>query len=188
MQRCWEKSPDRRPTFSDLVETISEYTEKIAGYLDISLYNPFVATYEEIRSPEDEQIVSDPDQVVRCMKNKDNKLKSTPCNSTLNSPVRSPYFTPRGSPRTSPMASPILSRNRPAPGILSWHASPQPHIGIRNHVETPSQTGEQTKIALNGRRLSVGAGPSSQVFHTPQRRLSASAAIQIKITESETDV
>ncbi len=188
MQRCWEKSPDRRPTFSDLVETISEYTEKIAGYLDISLYNPFVATYEEIRSPEDEQIVSDPDQVVRCMKNKDNKLKSTPCNSTLNSPVRSPYFTPRGSPRTSPMASPILSRNRPAPGILSWHASPQPHIGIRNHVETPSQTGEQTKISLNGRRLSVGAGPSSQAFHIPQRRLSASAAIQIKITESETDV
>ena len=185
MRRCWAKSPDRRPTFSDLVETISEYTEKIAGYLDISLYNPFIATYEEIRSPEEEQIVSDPDQVVRCMKNKGNQLRSTPCNSTLNSPVKSPYVTPRGSPRTSPMASPILSHNRPVPpGILSWHASPQPHIGMKN-LNTLSQTGGQTKIAPNGRRLSVGAGPSSQAFHPPQRRLSASAAVQIKITESD---
>ena len=40
MMSCWAKQPDDRPTFSEIVSRISDYTEAIAGYLDIN-FNPF---------------------------------------------------------------------------------------------------------------------------------------------------
>ena len=43
MMKCWAKQPDGRPSFSDIVISISKYTEVIAGYLDIN-FNPFKST------------------------------------------------------------------------------------------------------------------------------------------------
>ena len=50
MMNCWAKLPDERPSFSDIVSTISSYTELVAGYLDISCYNPFESIYASIDS------------------------------------------------------------------------------------------------------------------------------------------
>ena len=36
MCECWSEHPDGRPTFSDLVSTISERLEGLAGYMDFS--------------------------------------------------------------------------------------------------------------------------------------------------------
>ena len=36
MQQCWLEDADRRPHFRDLVTTISNMLESIAGYLDLS--------------------------------------------------------------------------------------------------------------------------------------------------------
>ena len=35
--QCWEQNPDDRPTFTDLVGTISTLLEEIAGYMDLSV-------------------------------------------------------------------------------------------------------------------------------------------------------
>ena len=45
MMKCWEKSPDERPSFADVVSAVSSYTELVAGYIDLSGYNPFESTY-----------------------------------------------------------------------------------------------------------------------------------------------
>ena len=37
---CWEKRPESRPTFSDIVSTLENYMESTVNYLDLSkLYN-----------------------------------------------------------------------------------------------------------------------------------------------------
>ena len=43
MFKCWNKDPKERPSFSALVNFISGFAEKTAGYLDVSNYNPFEA-------------------------------------------------------------------------------------------------------------------------------------------------
>ena len=40
MRKCWEMSPENRPSFKELTRTISKYIERIAGYLEIG-FNPF---------------------------------------------------------------------------------------------------------------------------------------------------
>ena len=45
MMKCWERLPDERPSFADVVSTVSSYTELVAGYIDLSGYNPFESTY-----------------------------------------------------------------------------------------------------------------------------------------------
>ena len=37
MKQCWKELPDKRPTFSELVTTISTSLEAIAGYLDLTV-------------------------------------------------------------------------------------------------------------------------------------------------------
>ena len=43
MLKCWNSDPNKRPPFSQLANSISEFAEKIAGYLDVRNYNPFEA-------------------------------------------------------------------------------------------------------------------------------------------------
>ena len=43
MVKCWNSDPKERPSFSALVNSISGFAEKTAGYLDVSNYNPLEA-------------------------------------------------------------------------------------------------------------------------------------------------
>ena len=43
MLKCWNSDPKERSSFSALVNSISGFAEKTAGYLDVSNYNPFEA-------------------------------------------------------------------------------------------------------------------------------------------------
>lgn len=199
MRQCWNKSAERRPTFGDLVETISDYAEKIAGYLDINNYNPFTATYEEIKPPDDEQA---PDQTKQSLGN-----QLTPCNSARASPhpsPSSPYFTPRGSPRTSPISSP--TRYFPNVPLLHFSAhSPQqgvshqpPQLPQRITIGGTVLTSNTNISGLGKRRVSLGTALntlSEEVARTSletnglngQRRLSMSTPttpVQITITNS----
>ena len=36
MNRCWAQSPDKRPSFQDLVGDITSMLDNVAGYLDLS--------------------------------------------------------------------------------------------------------------------------------------------------------
>ena len=43
MLKCWNSDPKGRPSFSALLNSISGFAEKTAGYLDVSNFNPFEA-------------------------------------------------------------------------------------------------------------------------------------------------
>ena len=38
MMWCWEMEPDKRPSFSTLVQTLTKSLEKMAGYLHIGAF------------------------------------------------------------------------------------------------------------------------------------------------------
>ncbi len=35
--QCWRKDPEERPSFKDLVQSLSTMLEQIAGYMDLSI-------------------------------------------------------------------------------------------------------------------------------------------------------
>ena len=37
MRSCWEREPEKRPQFSELVSTISSILESTAGYLELAM-------------------------------------------------------------------------------------------------------------------------------------------------------
>ena len=37
MQSCWKSEPEDRPQFSELVSTISDTLQSIAGYIELSM-------------------------------------------------------------------------------------------------------------------------------------------------------
>ena len=38
MRQCWELEPEKRPSFSSLVKSLSKFLERIAGYMDFSAF------------------------------------------------------------------------------------------------------------------------------------------------------
>ena len=38
MQHCWELDPKSRPSFSDLVSSLSQSLEAMAGYIDVGAF------------------------------------------------------------------------------------------------------------------------------------------------------
>ena len=36
---CWTESPDKRPSFQELVERVNSLLEGVAGYLDFSVFS-----------------------------------------------------------------------------------------------------------------------------------------------------
>ena len=38
MHQCWELEPEKRPSFSNLVKSVSKFLESIAGYVDFSTF------------------------------------------------------------------------------------------------------------------------------------------------------
>ena len=46
MMNCWSQVPQKRPCFSEIVANISNYTEDIAGYLDVN-FSPFGSTFNQ---------------------------------------------------------------------------------------------------------------------------------------------
>ena len=66
MIKCWEFEPENRPSFQELYKNTSSYSERIAGYLEVT-YNPFegaggstVQGKEEEEEEEEEKGVPDP--------------------------------------------------------------------------------------------------------------------------------
>ena len=45
MTKCWQYDPADRPTFKDLYTNTSSYITRIAGYLEITDFNPFHNEY-----------------------------------------------------------------------------------------------------------------------------------------------
>ena len=72
MQHCWELDPESRPSFSDLVSSLSQTLEAMAGYIDIGTFGQLQVhesaleiepgESEEQRLPEKE---SEEDEVVK---------------------------------------------------------------------------------------------------------------------------
>ena len=71
MQHCWELDPKSRPSFSDLVSSLSQSLEAMAGYMDVGAFGQLqvresaleieAGEIEEQRLPEKE---SEEDKVV----------------------------------------------------------------------------------------------------------------------------
>ena len=70
MVKCWEYEPENRPSFQELHKSTSSYSERIAGYLEMSV-NPFKgagdnAVKEEEETGEIEEYdVADPEVAIQ---------------------------------------------------------------------------------------------------------------------------
>ena len=66
MQHCWELDPTSRPSFSDLVSSLSQSLEAMAGYMDVGAFGQLqvhesAGEIQEQRQPEKD---SNEDEVV----------------------------------------------------------------------------------------------------------------------------
>ena len=63
MRKCWEKTPQDRPSFKELHTTTSKYIEHIAGYLGME-FNPFAGDEDAVKEEASKcaNIMADGDQ------------------------------------------------------------------------------------------------------------------------------
>ena len=149
MVSCWNKEPDNRPGFADIVTKISNYTEAIAGYLDIN-FNPFksihtlpdneaAAATTVLNSPDNEKdILISAELLAKQTKSKDKKKAKSKKGSVSPkvTPKSTPKPSPRSSPRISPRVSPLLKLRKLKDDQLSASS-----VGIEIHIESPSEDG-----------------------------------------------
>ena len=141
MMHTWSKNPEDRPSFEELVATISDYTEKIAGYLDVN-FNPFQSTSDltalleaDEAHKEDKNVLTSPEQLIAAL-DQPKKKKGKQA-----SPKPSPKPSPKVSPRVSPLPSPRISPRAVSPSNLSDDKN---SVGIKIKIEGPSETGSPT--------------------------------------------
>ena len=160
MRSCWLKKPQERPFFSDVVKTISNYTEIIAGYLDIN-FNPFESSYSQTGgtaatvalttisdSLDSKNNVLVSSELLRKLIQKDSK-QTKPCNKKLNSLKSTAKASPKMPPGPSPSgASPSISpQASPLPKIRKLkvdQSSTTSGARIEICMESPSEDGGVT--------------------------------------------
>ena len=166
MMKCWAKQPDERSLFSEVVTSISNYTEAIAGYLDIN-FNPFESIHDQlgneskaatdvINCPDiEENVLISAELLAKQMSSNKTKTKDTssckkskssrgstvsprvtPKSSPKVTPKSTPKPSPRSSPRISPRSSPLLKLRKLKDDQLSASS-----VGIEIHIESPSEDG-----------------------------------------------
>lgn len=142
MTSCWAKDPENRPSFSDIVTIISNYTEAIAGYLDIN-FNPFESSNITVSNAAAAvPITSDPDSP----ESEDVKLGSTEllahsCKGKAGKKSKSPKVSPnvspnalrKPSPRISPRASPLFKLRK----LMNSESSAASRAAVEIRVESP---------------------------------------------------
>ena len=134
--KSWAKNPEDRPSFSDVVTTISSYTETIAGYLDIN-FNPFESTSDPAAGPVTTAKESpDNDRAVLALVGA-SEVTSSNKNSTSGKTDKNKAKSPRSSPAVSPHGSPLLKARK-----MSGDGLSRSEIEIR--IETPSEDGSAT--------------------------------------------
>ena len=162
MMDCWTKQPDKRPSFSDVVTNISNYTEVIAGYLDVN-FNPFQSTHnladndadDVPLSPDDDKDIKisaellakqlDSNKTKTKNKKKSKSPKPSPKGTPKASPKPSPKPSPKVSPRVSPRASPLLKLRK----LKEDQHSTTSNAGIEIRIESPSEDGCVTSGLLS---------------------------------------
>ena len=130
MMSCWTKQPDDRPNFSEIVKKISNYTEVIAGYLDIN-FNPFETKYKQIgtRAATEATTPETPDNEREVLVSADVLAKRLISEKKKNS---SPSVSPCASPKSSPL---LNGRKSSEEQLLSLTS------GIEIRIDSPSEEG-----------------------------------------------
>ena len=165
MMNCWAKKPEDRPAFSEIAKNISNYTEAIAGYLDIN-FNPFKSSHDlpdneaaaasaTLNSPDNEKDVLISAELLakqldsKKTKDKNRKKSKSPKGSPRVTPKvtpkSSPKPSPRASPRVSPRASPLLKLRK----LKDDQSSTTSSAGIEIRIESPSEDGSVTSGLLS---------------------------------------
>lgn len=122
--KCWAAKPDCRPSFRELVQILSGYTETLAGYLDMTS-NPFIPASEQVDN------LAAPSRLSALYYNIAGKLmgkspkgkRKSPRSSPRLSPRVSPSVTPRLSPRASPQPEPPTCNTYILPPVITIEAS-----------------------------------------------------------------
>ena len=125
--QCWAKQPDERPSFNDVVATISTYTEIIAGYLDIN-FNPFETASDRLGQNGGNNSSPDNDRAILALVGSSdatsNKMDTENSNSKRTNETKS----------KSPHSSPLLKTRKVSDSQLS-------SAGIEIRIESPSEDG-----------------------------------------------